>query len=208
MAPSMPSSLESLPVEIKLLIFCQLDRQSDVNALKTTSIIFHVLYQHNISAIQTAIILNSLHSYGTNLRNFEFWLKAAMSSSSEICIPFLQGMKAAYKEFHKHSNSHHHHHPPAIPSASHHHAPTHSSSAVSANLARPRYRRSLIYPKTWRLEVSQEQRMFSLDWDTIIDLAIETLRRKSSSSALSGVTPEAIVRAAELLSNKDFERVL
>ena len=93
------SSIESLPAEIKPLILCHLDRQSDISALKTTSRTFRLLYLHNISAIQTAVILNSLHRYGTSIQIFGFWLKIAMSSSH--CIPFLQGMKAAYKIFHR-----------------------------------------------------------------------------------------------------------
>lgn len=93
------SSIESLPVEIKLLIFCHLDRRSDLNALRITSTTFHLIYRNNIRVIQAAIVLNSLRNDGSDGRKFGLCLRAAILSFD--CIPLLQGMKTAYKEFHK-----------------------------------------------------------------------------------------------------------
>ena len=168
------SSIETLPVEIKILIFRHLDRQSDLDALKTTSKTFRHLYQHNVRFIQTAVILNSLRNDGSNLRDFWLCVKAAMSYSSDICIPFLQGMEAAYKEFHRlsistHTHSHHHRHAPHMPSASQTHALIYFSPVTA-------YRRAYLYPRGSGTKISKEQPMFVVDWDTIINLAIKSLR--------------------------------
>ena len=93
------SSIESLPVEIKLLIFCHLDHQPDVDALKSTSTNVHLIYRNNIRVIQTGVVLNSLRNHGLDSQTFGESLQAAILSFD--CIPLLQGLQAAYREFHK-----------------------------------------------------------------------------------------------------------